>query len=281
MTEAAEDIDVSELEEIERIAVELATLAGAEIQSALGSVMAVRYKGESPDKTLWRDPVSEIDQRVETLIRSRVAERFPGHDVIGEEMVERPGRAHDCVWIVDPIDGTTNFVNGFPMFAASIGVLRRGRPVVGAVWCSTGHALRPGVYHASAGSKLRFEDNDVTPKLNSAVRRRLAGVPVVTANDKNWETRKTGSAAIECALVAAGMLSVARFDSPNIWDVAGGIVLVKAAGGTVRQQRDGHWETMQSFVPEQPSVGGEADLRFWRHPLIVGAPEAAERMCAG
>ena len=281
MTEAAEDVDVSELEEIERIAVELATLAGAEIQAALGSMIAVRYKGESPEKTLWRDPVSEIDQRVETLIRGRVAERFPGHDVIGEEMVERPGRAHDCVWIVDPIDGTTNFVNGFPMFAASIGVLRRGRPVVGAVWCSTGHALRPGVYHASAGSKLRFEDNDVTPKLNPAVRRRLAGVPVVTANDKNWETRKTGSAAIECALVAAGMLRVARFDSPNIWDVAGGIVLVKAAGGTVRQQRDGHWETMQGFMPEQPSVGGEADLRFWRHPVVVGAPEAVERMCAG
>ena len=281
MTDAAEDIDVSELEEIERIAVELATLAGAEIQAALGSMIAVRYKGESPEKTLWRDPVSEIDQRVETLIRSRVAERFPGHDVIGEEMVERPGRAHDCVWIVDPIDGTTNFVNGFPMFAASIGVLRRGRPVVGAVWCSTGHALRPGVYHASAGSKLRFEDNDVTPKLNPAVRRRLAGVPVVTANDKNWETRKTGSAAIECALVAAGMLRVARFDSPNIWDVAGGIVLVKAAGGAVRQQRDGHWKTMQGFVPEPPSIGGEADLRFWRHPVIVGAPEAVERMCAG
>jgi myo-inositol-1(or 4)-monophosphatase len=84
MTEAAEDIDVSELEEIERIAVELATLAGAEIQAALGSMIAVRYKGESPDKTLWRDPVSEIDQRVETLIRSRVAERFPGHDVMNQ-----------------------------------------------------------------------------------------------------------------------------------------------------------------------------------------------------
>ena len=89
MTEATKDIDVSELEEIERIAVELATLAGAEIQAALGSMIAVRYKGKSPEKTLWRDPVSEIDQRVETLIRGRVAERFPGHDVIGEEMVER------------------------------------------------------------------------------------------------------------------------------------------------------------------------------------------------
>jgi myo-inositol-1(or 4)-monophosphatase len=271
---------VSELEEIERVAVELATLAGAEIQAALGNMIAVRYKGEAPEKTLWRDPVSEIDHRIETLIRARLAERFPRHDIIGEEMTDRPGLNDDCVWAVDPIDGTANFVNGFPMFAASIGVLQRGRPVVGAVWCSTGHALRPGVYHASAGCKLRFEDSDVTPKINPAVRRQLAGVPVVTPNDRNWETRKTGSAAIECALVAAGMLRVARFESANIWDGAAGIALVEAAGGIVRQQRDGRWESMRGFSPEQSAIGGEADLRFWRHPVIVGAPEAVERMCA-
>jgi myo-inositol-1(or 4)-monophosphatase len=279
MTEAR-DSKTSELAEIQRVAVELATLAGAEIQAALGSIMAVRYKGESPEKTLWRDPVSEIDQRVETLIRARVTERFPNHDVIGEEIAERLGRVHDYLWTIDPIDGTTNFVNGFPMFAASIGVLQQGRPVVGAVWCSTGHALRPGVYHARVGGKLRFEDSDVTPKLNPAVRRRLAGVPVVTANDEIWETRKTGSAAIECALVAAGMLRVARFDSPNIWDIAGGVVLVRAAGGAVRLRRNGKWETMNGFVPEQPSIGGQSDLRFWRHPVVVGAPDAVDRMCA-
>lgn len=272
--------NVEDLAEVERVAVELATLAGAEIQAALGSMIAVRYKGESPETTLWRDPVSEVDQRVETLIRERVAGRFLNHRVIGEEMIERPGRAHNCVWTVDPIDGTSNFVNGFPMFAASIGVLQRGRPVVGAVWCSTGHALRPGVYHASIGGKLRFEDSDVTPKVNPAVRRQLAGVPTIIAQDKNWETRKTCSAAIECALVAAGMLSVARFESPNIWDVAGGMVLVEAAGGAIRQRRDGKWETMSGFLPEQPSIGGKPDLRFWRHPIIVGAPEAVERMCA-
>src|SRR4029078_4743057 len=90
-----------ELEEIERTAVELATLAGAERQAALGSIIAVRYKGESAEKSLWRDPVSEIDQRVEALIRARVAERFPEHDVIGEERVERLSRPHDCAWSVE------------------------------------------------------------------------------------------------------------------------------------------------------------------------------------
>jgi myo-inositol-1(or 4)-monophosphatase len=276
VTQTAEGL----LKELERIAVDLATLAGAEITAALGSMIAVRYKGESLEKAHWRDPVSEVDRRVETLIRARLAEHYPGHDIIGEEMDERPAGEHDFAWAIDPIDGTTNFVNGFPMFAASVGVVFRGKPVVGAVWCSTGHALRPGVYHAHAGGKLRFEDADVTPKANPAVRRRLAGVPTVTANDEHWETRKTGSAAIECALVAAGLLSVARFESPNIWDVAGGIALVEASGGDVRERRDGRWRKMAAFTAEPPSLGGDPDLRFWRHPIAVGSPGAVERMCA-
>jgi myo-inositol-1(or 4)-monophosphatase len=129
------------------------------------------------------------------------------------------------------------------------------------------------------GGTFRFENSEVTPKLNPAVRRGLAGTTTVNARDKKWETRKTGSSAIECAFVAAGMLRVARFESPNIWDVAGGIVLVEAAGGTARQWRGGKWESISRFAPERPSVGGEADFRHWRHPVVVGAPEAVEYMC--
>ena len=76
------------------------------------------------------------------------------------------------------------------------------------------------------------------------------------------------------------MLRVARFESPNIWDVAGGIALVNAAGGTVLYRRDDRWEFMRRFSPEQPAIGGDPDLRFWRHPVIVRAPDAVERMCA-
>ena len=69
----------------------------------------------------------------------------------------------------------------------------------------------------------------MTPKVNAAVLRRLAGVPIVAdADEAGWETRKTGSAALECALVAAGLLEVARFAAPNIWDIARGIALVEA-----------------------------------------------------
>jgi myo-inositol-1(or 4)-monophosphatase len=280
MSEAEAKTAAPDLREIEQLAVELAGIAGNEIGTALGGMLAVRYKTAATDDALWRDPVSEVDQRVEKLMRERLAEQFPEHDIIGEEFNERPGRDHDFVWAVDPIDGTTNFVNGFPMFAASIGVLHKGRPVVGALWCSVSHALRAGVYHASAGGKLRFDGADVTPKVNPEVRRRLAGVPELTGADASWETRKTGSAALECAMVAAGLLQAARFASPNIWDVAGGIALVETAGGVVRQCSDGtDWTPMYRFEPGK-GADDKPDLRYWRRAIVVGRPDAVEKMCA-
>lgn len=272
-------LPMAELRDIERLAVELAEVAGSEIGRALGGLLAVRYKSGAEDQP-WRDPVSEVDQQVEVLIRERVGERYPDHDIIGEEMEARPGRGHDFVWAVDPIDGTTNFVNGFPLFAASIGVIHRGRPVVGALWCSVSHALRAGVYHAAVGGRLRFDGADVTPKVNPAVRRRLAGVPNLTSGDGNWETRKTGSAALECALVAAGLMQVARFAAPNIWDVAGGIALVESGGGIVRQQEGDRWVAMDRFVA-QSRAGEAADLSRWRRAIILGRPDAVDVMCAG
>ena len=110
-----DDIPDVILREIERTAVELAGLAGTEIMAALGRTLEVRYKGVPGDTPTFRDPVSEVDSEVEVLIRARLADRFPEHDILGEEMDERPGRDHDFVWAVDPIDGTTNFVNGFPL----------------------------------------------------------------------------------------------------------------------------------------------------------------------
>jgi myo-inositol-1(or 4)-monophosphatase len=151
--------------------------------------------------------------------------------------------------------------------------------VVGAVWTSISHALRPGVYYATDGGKLRFEGDDVTPKLNPAVRRRLAGVPMVTGADGDWDTRKTGSAAVECALVAAGLMQVARFAAPNIWDVAGGLALLRAAGCDIRRNDNGRWLPMDAFTPMR-GPGDEDDLRYWRGGLVVGTPDAVERMCA-
>ena len=141
------------LARLERTAVELATLAGAEITTSLGQTLSVRYKGGT-EEAGFADPVSEVDHNTEVLIRARLNDAFPTHGILGEEMDAKAGESDEFVWAVDPVDGTTNFVNGFPLFAASIGVLYRGRPLVGAIWCSCSHALRPGVYHGTAGACL-------------------------------------------------------------------------------------------------------------------------------
>lgn len=270
------------LAQIERTAVEIARLAGAEIVTALGGMLAIKYKSdvarEEGDDPTYRDPVSEVDHRVEVLLRARIAERFPDHDIVGEEINDRPGdRPYaEFVWAVDPIDGTANFINGFPLFAASIGVLYRGRPVVGAVWCAASHALRAGVYHGRLGRPLQFDEVPTGREVNPLVQRRLAGDP---GGGRNygflWDTRKTGSAAIECAFVAAGLLRVSRFERPNIWDVAGGLALVRAAGLDVRTIDNGEWRPLDAFS------GPDGDIRRWRQPLIIGdAPAVAELSAA-
>jgi myo-inositol-1(or 4)-monophosphatase len=270
--------DQKTLAQIERTAIEVARLAGAEIVTALGGMLAVKYKSELAAKEdadpSYRDPVSEVDHRVEVLLRARIAERFPNHDIIGEEINDRPGQQPyaEFVWAVDPIDGTANFINGFPLFAASIGVLYHGQPVVGAVWCATSHALRAGVYHGRVGGALHFDEIPTDLKVNPSVQRRLAGDP---GGGKNfgflWDTRKTGSAAIECAFVAAGLLRVSRFERPNVWDVAGGLALVRAAELDVWTIEKGEWKPLDRFY------GPDGDIRRWRQPLIIGdAPAVAE-----
>jgi myo-inositol-1(or 4)-monophosphatase len=79
-------------------------------------------------------------------------------------------------------------------------------------------------------------------------------------------------------LVAAGLMQVARFSSPNIWDIAGGLALVRAAGREVRHSRDGKWVEMREFTPMR-GLDGVEDLRHWHGALVIGTPEAVKQMC--
>jgi myo-inositol-1(or 4)-monophosphatase len=259
------DIDPARLAEFETLAAEFARIAGAEIVAARSRAVAVRYKelpGAEEGAPLWRDPVTQVDHDVEVLMRARLAERFPDHDVIGEEIeTERAGT--DFLWAVDPIDGTTNFVNGFPLYAASIGLLHRGVPVVGAIWCSATHALGPGVYHACLGGRLAFDGQPFERIAGEGVRRRLAGI-AGRSDAGDYEPRWTGSASIECAFVAAGLLAAARFRHTNIWDVAGGVALVQAAGGEVLERQGEEWAPFQGFGDEPWN---------WKGGLILGGGE--------
>lgn len=259
---------------IEETALGLARLGGAEIEAGMSRPLTVDYKTEGKDDRAPRDPVSELDRSIEELVRARIAERFPLHGVIGEEF-DVPARAEgEFLWVIDPLDGTSNFLNGFPLIACSIGVLHLGRPVAGAIWCSSGPALRPGVYHARLGGPLSFEETPVTRGTREGLRRRLAAAPGgASASAKDWDHRVTGSAALECAMVAAGAFNSAIFWAPGIWDIAAGVVLAQSAGLEVleRPSRQAAWRPFERFsAPARRRDGSPASIRDWRHALLMG-----------
>lgn len=274
----------SEIAEVEAFALELARLAGERITATLQQEISVEYKDEGDGSRPPRDPVSEVDHAIERFLRERVAERFPAHCFIGEEVDSHPDPGDEFVWVVDPVDGTTNFVNGFPLYAASIGVLHRGRPIVGAIWCSTSHALRPGVYHARLGGELRFEGEPVPHgRPSNGVARHLGAGPggASLRFRRDWDIRVTGSAAIECAFVAAGIFRSAFFGGPSIWDVAGGVCLVRVAGLTALTRGARGWEPLDRFeAPGSVREDRDPSLRDWRQLLILGTPDATAQLQA-
>ena len=269
------------LAELEAIARELAGAAGAEITAALGRSINVDYKnGDKSEEGAPTDPVSEVDRAVEEMIRERLAERLPDHAVLGEEQDDHPLPDAEYLWAIDPVDGTTNFVNRYPLFAASVGVLHEGVPVAGAVWCSASHGLGPGVYHAHHGGPLNFEGEPVETVENQGVRRSLSAAPGgAPGRAASWDNRVTGSAAIECVYVAAGIFTTAQFWGVHAWDLAAGLVLAEAAGREALIREGAGWKPFERFVP--PSRVREdrtPTLRDWSRPMLVGTPEGLTQL---
>ncbi|MBM3140465.1 MAG: inositol monophosphatase [Chloroflexi bacterium] len=278
---AAHAVDNAALAEVESLALEIARAAGALAAGALERNLEITYKTEARGRRPPTDPVSETDHAIEQLVRERVGARYPEHAILGEEVDEHPQEDREWVWVIDPVDGTANFINGFPLFAVSIGVLHRGLPVAGAIWCGTTHALHPGVYHARRDGGLRFEGEALDPsRPTEGVRRRLAGAPGgAGAGRREWDNRVTGSAAIEIAFVAAGILTSATFWGLRIWDLAAGVVLAGEAGREAWVREGSRWERFERFAPPgrlPPNVKEQRapTLRDWRQPMIVGTPEA-------
>lgn len=269
------------LAELEATARELAAAAGAEITAALGRSVAVDYKGgERNSEGIPTNPVSEVDRAVEAMIRERLAARFPGHAILGEEQEDAAVAEAEYLWAIDPVDGTMNFVNRFPLFAASVGVLRAGAPVAGAIWCSASPSLGPGVYHAHRDGPLRFEGEPVKASANAGVRRGLSAAPGGSpGRAAHWDNRVTGSAAIECAFVAAGVFATARFGGVHVWDLAAGVALAAAAGREALIREGNEWRPFERFEP--PARVREdrlPTLRDWSRPMLVGASEGLARL---
>jgi myo-inositol-1(or 4)-monophosphatase len=255
--------------ELERSAARLARAAGERIIAAAASrTFAVHFKTPRAGHATNSNPVSDIDRAVEAFIRAELASTHPEHAVIGEEEGGETAKRARYVWAVDPVDGTTNFVNGLPLVASSIGVLCDGEPVAGAIWCAATHALRPGVYHARRGGPLCF-DGEPLARRRDASWRRLAAEPGSSPQlGEQWDLRVLGSATLELAYTAAGLLELAYLSGPSLWDAAAGLALLNAAGCAALTRADGHWQPLARF---------EGDLAAWNAPLLAGDAESLSR----
>ena len=259
---------------IEEVAVSLAGAGGRLLSERFGGVQVSRFKSSRD-----RDPVTEADEAAEALVRDGVRERFPLHGFLGEEGGARSTNA-EFVWVVDPLDGTANFANGIPIFACSIGVLHRGRPVVAALYTAFGDDGRACIFHARAGGGLFRDGRSFVPDAPTH-RGRLVGIPAgyhrrfrkrLLRRMPPGETRSFGSTAAELGLVACGRLRYGIWDSPKIWDVAAGVLLVTEGGGEVFTVRAGRSEPLTAFAPR-----GSAGLAGWRGSVIAGdAPAIRE-----
>ncbi len=218
------------------------------------------------------DWVSHVDREAERRIVDRIRRDFPDHDFLAEEgtvaraALNGAGGPPDWLWIVDPLDGTTNYLHRYPFHAASVAVLQRGELVAGAVvaaatgeeWtavkgggaCLNGEPIRVSAIddmrRALIGTGFPFRVHDLIPghlRQLDAVLRRTSGV------------RRGGAAAIDLCHVASGWLDGFWELVLSPWDVAAGVLMIREAGGVVTDV-DGHADVLAgpSVLAGNPAI---------------------------
>ncbi|CAA9579742.1 MAG: Inositol-1-monophosphatase [uncultured Thermomicrobiales bacterium] len=232
------------------VAVAAAREAGALLRERFGRPHDVRLKGAV-------DLVTEADTGAEALIAARLRAAFPDHRLLGEEGARGAegggsGAVSPYGWVVDPLDGTTNYAHGFPHFAVSIALERDGAPLVGVVY----DPIRDELFAAASGAgatlnggpiRVSATDRPIAAMLATGFAYDLAerGAQAVVWRsllDRVQSIRQTGSAALNLAYVAAGRLD-GYWERPlRPWDMAAGALLVTEAGGRVTDPAGGPFD---------------------------------------
>jgi len=213
----------------------MAREAGSLIMGYFRQHVKIEYKGDV-------DLVTVADRKSEALILERIRGQFPTHDVMGEEGT-RIETGSDYKWYVDPLDGTTNFAHGYPVFCVSLAVERRGQRVAGVIYDPT----RDEMFAAELGSGARLNNDTIHVSATSNLGECLVGTGFPSQKRhknpniyfyhqltlRTHGVRRAGSAALDLCNVASG-----RYDSfwefnLNPWDTAAGVLIVEEAGGKV------------------------------------------------
>lgn len=222
----------------------IAREAGVLLRDFYHRGVATEYKGDV-------DIVTEADRASEKLIVSRLRQAFPEHGIVGEEGT-RARMDHEYRWYVDPLDGTTNFAHGFPVFCVSMGLERRpqgldplkdGELIAGVIY----DPLRDEMFAASKGAGATLNGKPIHVSLTKTLSEALiaTGFPSSKRHDnpnihfyqqftlRSHGVRRAGAAALDLAYVACGRVDAYWEFNLNPWDTAAGALLVMEAGGTV------------------------------------------------
>ena len=226
-------------ENLLEVACEAARQAGSLLESRTGKILEIRKKTSAVDL------VTEMDLRSEQVIVDCILRHFPGHEILAEEKGQTSGQRGSAYrWIIDPLDGTTNYAHGYPMFCVSIAVTVDGAVTAGAIY----HPPMKEMFSATRGGGAWLNGRQLSvsevDELGEALT--VTGFPydVRTPPHTNLNyftrfltatraVRRDGSAALNLAYIAAG-----RFDGfwelkLQPWDIAAGLLLVEEAGGKV------------------------------------------------
>ena len=247
------------------IAVKAARAAGAIINRAALDLEVLKVGSKGPN-----DYVSEVDRAAEQAIIDTLLEAYPDHGILAEESGREHGRqGSEFTWIIDPLDGTTNFLHGLPVYAVSIALAHRGQVQQAVVYDPT----RNDLYYASRGRGAFVNDRRLRVSKRTRLADSLVGTGFPFRKGDNLErylkmfeevmgacagVRRPGAAALDLCYVAAGYYDGFFETGLSPWDVAAGSLMITEAGGLV-----GNFTGEADFLYQREVVAG--------NPRIYGA----------
>jgi len=177
------------------------------------------------------DFVSNADLKAEKIIIEELKKARPYYSIISEEEGSETNKDRNNTWIIDPIDGTTNFLHGVPHFAISIALKSSDEIVSGLIY----DPIKDEMFYAERENGAYFNNQ----RIRVSKKRELSGCLFATGglskNEIGLPIRKSGSAALDMAYVAAGRYDGCFQNDLNLWDIAAGIIILKEAGGTINE----------------------------------------------
>ena len=227
------------------IAIKAARRAGSIINRAAleGGALEVKAKNKN-------DFVTQVDKAAEQAIIGVIHAAYPDHSILAEESGDTPGARAEYRWVIDPLDGTTNYIHGFPQYCVSVALEHRGVPTHGVVYDPGKNEL----FTASRGRGAFLDDRRMRVSKCTRLQDALVGTgfpykevsrldlymrQLRTMMTSSAGVRRAGAAALDLAYVAAGRLDAFWEMGLSRWDMAAGALLIQEAGGMVADLQGG------------------------------------------